>query len=55
MRAAFKILLIVCFLAGFAYADETIREFSFKTVEGKTIEYKAANKSLMVVNIGAHW
>jgi len=55
MNVAFRVLLVVCFLSGFAYADESVREFSFKTVEGKTIEYKATNKALMVVNIGAHW
>jgi uncharacterized membrane protein len=46
---------VVLFLAVFAYADETVRDFSFKTVDGKTIAYKAANKMPMVVNIGAHW
>ena len=55
MKVALKILLIVCFFSVFAYADETIREFSFKTVDGKTVEYKATNKMPMVVNIGAHW
>lgn len=55
MKVAFKILMVVCFLSVVAYADETIRGFSFKTVEGKTVEYKAANRMPMVVNIGAHW
>lgn len=55
MKVAFKIMLLVCFFSTFAYADEMLREFSFKTVGGTTIEYKATNKMPMVVNIGAHW
>jgi len=55
MNMAIRILLVVCFLSVFAYADETVREFSFKTVDGKTIEYKAASRSPMIVSIGAHW
>lgn len=55
MKAVFKILLVFCFLTVSAYADDTIREFSFRTVEGDAIEYKTPNKSLMVINIGAHW
>jgi hypothetical protein len=55
MKAAFKILLFLCFLPVSAFANDTILEFSFRTVEGDTIEYRAANRSLMVINIGAHW
>jgi uncharacterized membrane protein len=55
MNMTIKALLIVCFLAVFAYAAETVQEFSFKTVEGKTIEYRATNRAPYVVNIGAHW
>jgi thiol-disulfide isomerase/thioredoxin len=43
------------FLGAVVHADEIVREFSFKTVDGKTVEYKATNKSPFVVNIGAHW
>ena len=55
MNAVFRAVLVFCFLSGFASADDTVTEFSFRTVEGKTIDYKAANKMLMVINIGAHW
>lgn len=55
MNVALKALLVVCFLSVFAYAAETVQEFSFQTVDGKTIEYRATNKAPYVVNIGAHW
>ncbi len=55
MNLVSRMCSIVLFLAVFAYADETVRDFSFTTVDGKTIAYKAANRMPMVVNIGAHW
>lgn len=55
MNVALRAAAAVIFIVGFAYAAETVRDFSFKTIDGKTIEYKAANKAPMVVNIGAHW
>lgn len=50
MAVAFAVLLAVA-----AYADDTVKEFSFKTIDGKTVEYNAAVGSTMVVNIGSHW
>ena len=38
MNVAIGVLLIVCFFSVFAYADDSAREFSFKTVDGKTLE-----------------
>ena len=55
INVVIKGLVVACFLSVFAYAAETVQEFSFQTVEGKTIEYKATNKAPFVVNIGAHW
>ena len=55
MKLVLRICSIVLFLAVFAYAEETVGDFSFKTVDGKTIVYRAASKIPMVVNIGAHW
>jgi hypothetical protein len=54
MREAVKVLALVCLLATSTYAADSIKEFSFKTVDGKIIEYKAGS-SAMVVNIGSHW
>ena len=55
MNVALRAVAVVILLTVFAYADETVRDFSFETVDGKTFEYKSANKAPMVVNIGAHW
>lgn len=55
MNVALRALSVVVFLTVFAYADEAVRDFNFKTVDGKIVEYKGANKMPMVVNIGTHW
>ncbi len=56
MKRALKALaVVVVLLSVSAYADETVSRFSFKTIEGKTIEYRASDKSPLVINIGAHW
>jgi len=55
INVVIKGLVVACFLSVFAYAAETVQEFSFKTVDEKTINYKATDKEPLVVNIGAHW
>lgn len=47
---AFSVLFAVT-----AYADDSVKDFSFKTVDGKTVEYKAGAGSALVVSIGSHW
>jgi len=55
MKMMFRVIAVAFFFTGFAFAADTVSEFSFKTVDGKTSVYKAANRAPMVVNIGAHW
>lgn len=55
MKRALKVVILAVLLAVTAYADDTVKEFSFKTVDGKTVEYRASGGSAMVVNIGSHW
>ncbi len=55
MGRAVKAFAFVFLLAVTAYASDSINQFSFQTVDGKTIVYKAGNGSAMVVNIGSHW
>ena len=50
-----RVIAVVLFFTAFAFADEIVSEFSFKTIDGKTIDYKAANRTPMVVNIAAYW
>ncbi len=54
MRQAIAVVALVL-LAATGYASDFINQFSFRTVEGKIVEYKAGGGSAMVVNIGAHW
>jgi hypothetical protein len=55
VKFALQAFAVIIFLAVVAHADEIVGDFSFKTVDGKTAEYNATNKSPFVVNIGAHW
>ncbi len=55
MKLMLPVAAVFLFFAVLVHADETVGDFSFKTVAGKTIGYKAANKSPLVVNIGAYW
>lgn len=55
MKGVLRAAAIVFSLTVFAHADEAVKEFSFRTVDGKIVEYRAANKVPMVINIGAHW
>ena len=55
MKLMLPVAAVFFFFVVFAHADETVGDFSFKTAAGKTIGYKAANRSPLVVNIGAYW
>ena len=36
-------------------ADDVIKSFAFQTVDGKTIDYRAASGTPIVINVGSHW
>ena len=55
MKIMVRAVVFIFFFAVLAFADDIVNEFSLKTVDGKTIAYRAANRIPMVVNIGAHW
>ena len=55
MKVMLRVMAVVFFFAVFASAADTINEFSFTAVDGKTIDYKANPRPPMVVNIGSHW
>ncbi len=41
--------------AAAAYAGDSIKEFNFRTADGKTVEFKTGNGSAMVVKICSPW
>lgn len=51
MTAVFSLFIF----ASVASADDSVKSFSFQTVDGKTIDYKATSGTPMVINIGSHW
>lgn len=55
MKVMVRTMAFIFFFAVLVFADDILNEFSLKTVDGKTIAYRAANRIPMVVNIGAHW
>ena len=46
---------LVLFIAVLSYAADSVREFSFKTSDGRTFSYKAGVNPPTVINISAHW
>lgn len=55
MNKAFCTILFLFILTSAAYAADAVKSFTFQTIDGKTVEYKAARGVPMVINIGAYW
>ncbi len=55
MKLVVKLFVFAVLLAATAYAGDFIKEFNFKTADGKAVEFKASNGSAMVVKICSPW
>lgn len=44
-------LILMVFFAATAYASDSIKEFSFTTVDGKSVAFKAGSGTGMVVKV----
>ncbi len=55
MNKALSIVFLVFFFVSGACAEETVKPFTFRTTDGKTIQYRPTSGTPMVINIGAHW
>ncbi len=55
MNKAVTAVFLSLVFASFAYGDDVIKAFSFQTLDGKSIEYRAASGTPMVITIGSHW
>lgn len=51
--ASFTFLLI--FLALSVSAEDMVKDFTFKTIDGETIAYRSLRGAPIVMNVGAHW
>ena len=51
--ASFTFLLI--FLALSVSAEDMVKDFTFKTIDGETISYRSLRGTPLVMNVGAHW
>ncbi len=55
MNKAVTIIFLLFVFATAAYAGDVAKDFTFETIDGKTINYRAATNMPMVINIGTHW
>ncbi len=53
--SSIMVLICVVAFAGTLNAGESIRDFSLKTLDGKTIRSATLKGMPMVINIGSHW
>ena len=55
MNLALRTAALVLFLAASVYAADPVKEFSFRTNDGKTFSYRAGVSPPTVINLSAHW
>jgi hypothetical protein len=55
MKQAVTLFVFAVLFAATAYASDSIKEFSFTTSDGKSVEFKAGSGSATVVKICAPW
>ena len=55
MNFALRVATLVVFFATYAYASDSVKEFSFKTTDGKTFSYKAGASTPLVINVSSYW
>jgi len=55
MNQAVTAVFFLFLLVPVVYADDVIKSFSFQTVDGKTVDYRATSGTPTVINIGAYW
>ena len=55
MKMMFRVIPLVFCFAFAAFAEEILDGFSFRTIDSRTVVYKAEDRAPMVVNVGAHW
>jgi hypothetical protein len=55
MSKAVKVLFLLVLLSSAVCAEDVATEFTFQTLDGKTINSQAYRGKPMVINIGSHW
>ncbi len=58
MKQAIKVclfVLLILLLSFAAYAEDIVKDFTFKTIDGKTLDYQVLNGMPMVIIVGSHW
>ena len=55
MVKALKLVFLLLLVASVAHADDAIKEFTFRTVDGKTIDSRTYQGKPMVINVSAYW
>ena len=49
------VALLVMLFALTVTAEDTVKGFAFRTVDGRMVDYRALHGAPLVVNVGAHW
>ncbi len=55
MNLSVKLFVLTVLFAATAYAGDSIKEFNFRTADGKSVDFRAGNGSAMVVKICSLW
>ena len=55
MVRVLKLVFLFLLVASVAHADDAIKEFSFRAVDGKTIDSRTYKGKPMVINVSAYW
>lgn len=55
MNKAVRAVFFLFIFASVAQAEDAVKSFVFQTIDGKTIEYRPASGTPMVINVGSHW
>ncbi len=55
MKQIVNFFVFAVLLAATAYASDSIKDFSFTTADGKSVEFKAGSGPAMVVKICTPW
>jgi hypothetical protein len=51
----FTALFFLFILTNSVLADDVVKDFTFVTLDGKTLDFSSLKSTPLVINIGAHW
>lgn len=55
MKKIAALIFMVMIFSVPGFAEDMVKAFTFKTIDGGTIAYSSLHNAPLVVNVGAHW